>query len=489
MWALPFAFGTRFRAEQTPLAISYGGEHLDDALVQPGSKPLPDGTSRLDAVFAGNGSQADYAGLSARGKAVVVRSGDVVSADQAAAAAQAGAAMLLVVNQEPGRLSDLWCGKSDFSTAGPFPAASVTLDEGEELIKRITTAGKKRVQLAIEAHPTPKYLYDLADYHIGAVPEDPSADTDPRSLARIDLDFALPSGKHCFEKRNDYPPYQWPGEFSFQYGKVLRLPFEKEPVAPGPRTDWVSARAGVPRQQFATMEKETTHTDTMIYKPGSEQKDRWFGPLIRPRLLSDDALLRYPDGSLGANIDGFGDAGSAHSGGARQMISFYQGDRQLTQVPWPNLNVPPQTPEKLPYRLVVDTTGGTELSPYSTTTNTEWRFTSGAVTDPRKIPLVQLDYETDPDMEGRAERRTGIAIRPTVLSGASTQDTVSSLVLEVSYDDGETWQAQKLKGRKGTWQASLIAPSEAEYVSIRVTAEQQSGGVTQTVTRAFGLKP
>ncbi|MER7813303.1 hypothetical protein [Streptomyces sp900116325] len=89
-----------------------------------------------------------------------------------------------------------------------------------------------------------------------------------------------------------------------------------------------------------------------------------------------------------------------------------------------------------------------------------------------------------------AERRTSLTITPSVLGGTSAQDAVSSLALEVSYDDGKTWQPQKLKEGKGIWQASLKASPEAGYVSIRVTAEQgNGGGVTQTITRAFGLKP
>ena len=125
-----FVFTTRIRAEQPPLKITYGGHSLDDALVQPGSQPLPDGTSRLDAVFAGTGSPADYAGLSARGKAVVVRgSAAVPPTDQAAAAQTAGAAMLLVVNDGDGRESD-WYGDPDGATAGQIPVASVTWTRG-----------------------------------------------------------------------------------------------------------------------------------------------------------------------------------------------------------------------------------------------------------------------------------------------------------------------------------------------------------------------
>lgn len=183
LWALPtkakvkkgsFVFTTRIRAKQTPLKITYGGHSLDDALVvQPGTPLLPDGTTRLDAVFAGAGTQADYTGLSARGKAVVVRAGaTAVPTDQAAAAHAAGAAMLLVVTDGDGRGSD-WYGGPDGATTGPIPVASVTMDEGEALIKKIGAAGRSRVQLAVEAHPAPTYLYDLVDYHQGGVPKDP----------------------------------------------------------------------------------------------------------------------------------------------------------------------------------------------------------------------------------------------------------------------------------------------------------------------------
>lgn len=269
----------------------------------------------------------------------------------------------------------------------------------------------------------------------------------------------------------------------------MNLPFPALPVAPGTRTDWVSTN-GVRWQEFGAVDSYTTHTDTVTYKPGSEQEDRWFGPVTRPRLLSDDLLHRFPEGTLFADIDGGGDAGSAHNGTARQMTSLYQGDRELTETPFPSVGASDLAPERLPYRLVVDTTGDLGGGPYSSTTHTEWRFTSGAVTEPQPIPLAQLDYETDLDLQGRAKHRTDIAIRPTVVGESSAKDTVSSVLLDVSYDDGKTWHPQKLKEKKGTWQASLTAPSAAQYVSLRVTAGQRSGGgVTQTITRAFGLTP
>ncbi|MBM0232994.1 S8 family serine peptidase [Micromonospora sp. STR1_7] len=491
LWALPtgagvkkgsFVFTTRIRAEQTPLEIVHNGHRVGDPLVQPGSRPLPDGTSRLDAVFAGTGSKTDYIGVSARGKAVVVRDSDAVTrTDRVAAAYAAGAAVLLVVNDGDGRSSD-WSGNPDGTTVGPIPVASLVNGEGETLIKKISAAGRKGLRLTVTAHPSARYLYDLVDYHRGGVPRDPSARTDPRNLARVDLEFAPPPGKQSAETRMDFPPYEWAAAHAFAFA----------PVTPGPRTDWVSAAEGIRWKQDAYVDGWTrSSTDEIAYRPGSVQKDRWFGPITRPRLLTYDIPFRG-EGGISAYIQGFGDAGAAHSGGSSmlQRISFYQGDRQLVQFEgWPELYVGELSPQKLPYRLVVETETDPAYSPYSSTTRTDWSFLSGAAEGVQAIPLVQLDYATDLDLAGRAPRRTDLAITPVVVGSTAAQDGVSSLGLEVSYDDGRTWQPQDLKERKSVWTASLNAPYRADQLSIRVTAKQRNGGgVTQTVMRAFGLR-
>ncbi|MGC4852425.1 S8 family serine peptidase [Micromonospora sp. DT4] len=491
LWALPtrspvrqgsFVFTTRIRAEQTPLEISHNGRRMGDPLAQPGSRPLTDGTSRLDAIFAGTGSTADYTGVSARGRAVVVRRDDAVPpAEQVKAATAAGAALLLVVNDGDGRASE-WYGSSDGSTTGPIPVASLITGEGESLISRITAAGHKGVRLTVTAHPSSKYLYDLVDYHRGGVPADPSPRTDPKHLARIDLVFAPPPGQQATETRRDFPPYEW----------AAARGFGLQPVAPGPRTDWVSAGDGVRWKQFAdVVDWGSSYTDEIAYQPGSVQKDRWYGPITRPRLLTLDIPFRSEFG-ISAYIQGFGDGGAAHSGGAPmlQRISFYQGDRQLTQFEnWPELFTWELPAQRSPYRLVVETETKPEYSPYSSTTRTDWTFFSGAVTDVQAMPLVQLDYDTDVDLAGRAPRRNDLTITPVVVGSTAAKDGVSALGLEVSYDDGRTWQRQSLKERKGAWTAALNAPGRAEYVSIRVTAQQRNGGgVTQTVMRAYGLR-
>ena len=172
-----------------------------------------------------------------------------------------------------------------------------------------------------------------------------------------------------------------------------------------------------------------------------------------------------------------------------RSFALYQGDRLLAQNgPRPEFGVGGLAPEKLPYRLVADTAGNPDLTPYSTTTHTEWTFTSGEVED-QALPLAQLDYVAEVDAAGQAKRTSTFSVKPVVVGSSARADAVTAVQLEVSYDDGVSWRREDLKEHEGIWQARLRAPAEASQVSVRVTARQRNGGgISQTVVRAFGLK-
>ncbi|MFF4693898.1 hypothetical protein [Streptomyces sp. NPDC001307] len=110
------------------------------------------------------------------------------------------------------------------------------------------------------------------------------------------------------------------------------------------------------------------------YRPRSVQNERWFGPITRPRMVSFEVPHRVGDAMSGM-IAGFGDGGSAHSGDTGMMqrsFALYQGDSLLMQNgPRPDFGVGGLAPQRLAYRLVADTKGNADLTPYSTTTHTE----------------------------------------------------------------------------------------------------------------------
>jgi hypothetical protein len=153
VWALPtagkaagFAFGARFRLEQPALTLGTKTKTYKDLLVERAATPLPAGTRKLTAVFAGEEI------------AVVRRSDSVGIKEQAAAAAAAGARVLLVVNDGDGRLSP-WDNITGSTLHPPaLTVATLDADQGGPLID---TLQRSRVELTVTSHPTTDYVYDL----------------------------------------------------------------------------------------------------------------------------------------------------------------------------------------------------------------------------------------------------------------------------------------------------------------------------------------
>ncbi|MGW2050282.1 S8 family serine peptidase [Streptomyces sp. NPDC001858] len=491
VWALPtkkvaegeFVFGTRSRLEEPTLTVASGDRAFDDLVVHRGATPLAEGRHRLAAVFAGQGAATAYTALQARGKAVVVRrNGTVPVEEQAAAAAAAGAKLLLVVHNGSGRL-DPW-NDSPWGTPNPPPltVASLTQDEGEQLIAGLR---KSRTRLAVTSSPTTDYVYELVHDYKGAVPADPVYRAAQRELARVDVSFRNFRAGKALDYREDIAR-SGPSALNSSLAPAL-----------GERTDYVTAgeqwsgRAEIPgeQQQFAP---------AATYRAGTTSSVRWFGPVQRPRLANGTAPVRLDD-TLYVFIPGWGDSGNDHVGatygnfGVRNILKLYQGDtlvKETSRYQY-SLTVPGLAAGPLPYRLVSQNDRDTWSGPYSTSTRTEWGFTSraGAAGAQAQMPLIQLDYAVDTDVAGKAGRHADLTLTASHLSASAGTAAIRTVGLEVSYDDGATWHTARLRHSGDNWRTSLDAPRTARFVTLRATARDAGGNsVNQSITRAFGLK-
>jgi subtilisin family serine protease len=488
-WALPtgkkvtdgeFEFGARFRLEQPALTVGTRSRNYDDVLVKRAATPLPAGRRELTAIFAGDGTAAELAKRDVRGKAVVVRRSDTVEIrQQADAAATAGAKLLLVVNDGIGRLQP-W-DENPWSPESPAPltVATLTADEGTELIGALRRGG---VPLTVSSNPTTDYLYDVVHHWTGAVPADPTYRSGPRDLARVDVSFRNFRPGKALEFRSDV----WQG---WAVGNMVTAP------AQGERTDWVTASAAWVDDAFIVGETGQHLLDVGHYPVGPVSKVSWFGPIQRPRMGPIGYLpVRYLD-AVYIPVPGWGDSGAGHvgeSGGNFQVKNYaalYQGDQLLR---WGNAEYLPVTgldAERRAYRLVADNDRDAWANPYSTHTLTEWNFTSAVtgVESAQTLPLIQLDYRVETDKTGRAARRTELTVAASQLPDVAA--SIRQLTLDVSYDDGATWQRTKLVQGSGGWRTTLKAPDRAGFVSLRATARDSDGNrVSQTITRAFGLR-
>ncbi|MFE2733504.1 S8 family serine peptidase [Streptomyces sp. NPDC059349] len=497
-----FNFVTRWRKAQPQLTLKATQRPLSDRgdidpLLQNGAPKLRAGDSRIGVVHAGKGTEADYAGLDVKGKAVVVTYDRKASfqeqvkanAAQAAAAAAAGAEQLLVVNDGAGRLST-WYGAADAVTTGPIPVATLRADEGAALIEAAKRHGFE-LKVTSAATGTSPYVYDLVYRHDGNVPaSDMTYRPKLSELARLDSRYA---GKP--------DPNGYNGRYDVQDFDTYAVGFDTYQQTGTTRTDWVTAGKG----KFRWYEKSgitnvvEERAPVADPKPGSRTADQWFSPVIHPR-LGDSILPNRQGSAFSLNVPAWGDGGTRHTGydygdwrptpgQLHQTVSLYQGDTLIKSTNHQQLNGFSGTlsPDRLPYRLVTETSQ-TAVFPTSTATRTEWGFTSeyGWV----NLPLIQLDYGVDTDIHGDAAHRATLTLTASHMPGVTGAGKVDGATLQVSYDDGSHWTPAGLRRTAdGKWTVDVKAPKSAEHVSLRATAKDDAGNtVNQTVVRAYSLK-
>ncbi|MFJ2418666.1 S8 family serine peptidase [Streptomyces brevispora] len=502
LWASPtkkvtkgsFSFLTRWRQGEKLIDLTADGRDVPVA-VQGGSPVAEDSRKKLAGVFAGNGAAADYRGIDAKGKAVVIRSStEVAPADRIAAAVAAGAEALFVVNQGDGVLMESY---ADYGTTTAIPVATVQRLAGEGLVK----AAQRGKKVTVQQRKFARYVYDLVDRHDGTIPD--------RSLAFAPTARQLAKVENTFYGNRDVVG----GGYRYDipdYGYGIGFPeYEKYPAT---RTEWVTPLPGASfwyedHSVFNDDESEASleqRSGNMDYAAGRSYRDSWFAPVSHPRLGTGYwGPFRSSYNDIQFNITPWTDSGAGHSGSMPDneydsgIIAFFQGDKQLTKSAGRAGYAFDLSPEKLPYRLALDASRDEGIWKTSIRTHTEWNFLSGAI-DPAgpeqaDIPLLQLDYDVTTDLAGdvQAGKQTEIGLSSATQEWLDGSVKATKASLSVSYDDGETWSAVQLKkDSAGSWTARFKTPKKgATAVSLKAHAEAGDGfSVDQEIIRAFGLK-
>ncbi|NRQ31983.1 S8 family serine peptidase [Nonomuraea sp. NN258] len=464
-----FDYVTRWRAGEPAITLDAPGRPELVAYPQ-GGGTLTDGRSLLRSVAAGKGAAGDYAGIDAKGKAVVVtRSAEVSAAERAAQAVAHGAALLVVVNDQPGRLYE------SYGENLPIPIA---------LVSRDSAAGLANTLLTVEQNRYPAYLYDLADVHKGAVPDKDLVHR-PRDLARID---AVYRGGIAGQEGGGFRYLLMDG-----WGPAFGFP-ERE-YFPAERTEYVTPTSGFTWYDnhtigYGEQDDWEMRATPQTYRPGQRARQEWFGPVVRPRLGTGYwGPFRQPNHTMQFNIPPLSDGSPGHSGGggdeyATMAIAVYQGDKLLKQAKgratavWSGVG-----PESAPYRVVLDVNRDPARWATSTRTRTEWGFVSAA-TDPEgpwqtDIPMMQLDY--DVKVVGPLAK---ITLSGTTQEWLPSASKATEATLRVSHDDGKTWQrAVLVPAGKGRWTTVVRA---GDALSLKATAADDKGNtVTQEIIRAI----
>ncbi|MFE7228012.1 S8 family serine peptidase [Nocardioides sp. NPDC057577] len=481
-----FDFAVRWRAIEPALDVTARSSRTlaFDPVYQLGSAKL-DGRISLKAVTAGTGTSADYEGLDAKGRAVLVTRDDAVTVEEREAAAQAaGAALLVVVNNRPGPLVD-------YVTQGDLPVVSLRSEQGEKLV---AAAAKGKVSLEGKAVEFPNYLYDISKSWPGEIPAELALAPTTRQLATVESRYNDTEQRLAVDDRADCRDYQWPPCLS-----VRAL----QPTATD-RTDYVSTYDNV--TWYENVDHESTWEQRGVrqaYKPRSTTVRNWFAPVTAPR-TGDGYWGPWHSGDwFAVNVAAAGGQNGITGGfpwGETPVTSrLYQGDTLVRE------NIGQAVQRSVPvaegpqtYRFEIDTDAADDTHRYSTSTRTSWTFVAdqGDAEVPGQngtpLPLIQLDYDVDTALDGtvRAGSTVPFAVAPYNQPDAPRAGSVVGATLEVSYDGGKSWTNAKLRKDGDRWETDLRIPSRgAELVSLRATARDDAGNtVTQKVVSAFGVK-
>ncbi|WP_433364675.1 S8 family serine peptidase [Actinoplanes sp. CA-142083] len=488
MYALPtapvttgdFEFEARWRKAYPLLTVADRGRRL--MILGLAGSALYDGRGELDAVYAGNGAPEDYAGLRAKGRAVLVtRSDSLTGAERARNAAAAGAKLLIVVNDGPGKLPD-YVGTDDGGYSA-VPVVSVTAREGASLIPR---ARQGRLRLAVAGVPDSPYVYDLVDPHPGRIPENLAYRPRPADLATVDMRFHSLDGRTRYpsgEFRWDYRPYR-----TYGLGALLRA------TMPGTRVDYTSAQPGTEWAEAAVTGPGlnlVASAEVHALRRGDRTVSDWFGPIVRPRNGGGYWSSTRDDLSIAINVQPWADGGADHAGylqdGDTKQMKVYEDGKLVSTSDWASASLYPIPAGPATYTMDLVASRDPAVFRLSPRTHTVWTVKSLPV-GPGKVelmPVLQLDYRVGADLSGNVPGgRQSIGLTASHLPGAVGAGKIAGATLSVSFDDGVTWRPAALTG--GT--ASFMAPRNG-YVSLKARAWDSAGNaVTQEVIRAYGLR-
>jgi hypothetical protein len=187
-------------------------------------------------------------------------------------------------------------------------------------------------------------------------------------------------------------------------------------------------------------------------------------------------------------------------GSLTSTINEYRGDRSTLVLKrdgkvvgtstWPDVQytVPADPAE---YELSLEAVNGREnWSDTSVRTSTTWRFASARTDRSGEVlPLVQVGYTLDADPYNAmpAGASYPLDLIPGYQPGGSGPGGFTAQV-EMSFDDGATWQTAPVQRSGPRLRAEIPAADEAGFATVRVVVTDTDGNrITQQIDRAWRI--
>ncbi|NUW37412.1 S8 family serine peptidase [Nonomuraea sp. SMC257] len=338
-----------------------------------------------------------------------------------------------------------------------------------------------------DAKPSP-YRYDLVDYEVGGIPDDPTYRARTRELVKVSAAYRAPGG--AAKARTSVGP-QFPG-----------APWTDVWISSSPETDLPATMTHYRTPGFAwTTQIETgTHTvaghsEVLGRRPVAEVwNDAVTGPAFgTPAGDRDGDRLRFTaDGLLTAGRAGLNGGDSTTTG----KLALTRGAEALAEADL--AGCVPMEPEKcllkarLPAEAATYTLTASAQRPSALSTKVEaaWTFRSERTDKARPLPLTAVRYLPEGLDDHNRAKPGSTTVIPVSLqrNPGAPAARATSITVETSFDDGASWRPVRLVRSGSGWTARVANPAAPGFVSLRAKVTDAAGDqVTQTITRAYAI--
>ncbi|GAB3451834.1 S8 family serine peptidase [Actinophytocola sediminis] len=220
------------------------------------------------------------------------------------------------------------------------------------------------------------------------------------------------------------------------------------------------------------------------------------GPSLRGTTINNLGEQPHPwswrtDGRISVKVPMYGDAAGRPRmvddfTDATGSITVYRDGAELGTVPVTEFAEFAVPAEESAYRVVAEARRDDAGWPLSTVVTAEWAFASSSAGEGRALPMLTARFDPAVDLRNRApgDRTFSFPLTVDRQDGPAEIDSVS---VEVSYDDGGTWQPAEVRADGDRWTVTVRHPL-AGHASLRANVSDVDGNrLTQTIVRAYQI--
>ncbi|WP_112246317.1 S8 family serine peptidase [Kribbella monticola] len=322
----------------------------------------------------------------------------------------------------------------------------------------------------------------------------------PQELAAVKADYAAtPASNRMEMARFARPladlPEQPVGGFSlfpklpssttlYLQAEGIRWSTQYQEILVDPDTgDWGSGtQFGASPRTYRAGSTTVEHWNKGVFGPGFPATDRRpFDPVAKPWAGREGDHLHT---DLPLFTDGFGHPGFSPTDEARTTLK--QDGKVIAEAKEAAGVLTADLPAAAAqYQLEVEAKRNSQKG-LSSEVSAVWTFRSGHTAADSALPLSAVRFSPALDDHNRAkpgwvpvsvQRQPGSAAQP-----------ARTLAVQVSYDEGKSWQSAPVRRHGVAWQVKVTPPVGTAYVSLRAQSADRAGNtIDQTVLKAFAV--